>query len=98
MEYLLEMPRAKVLCHFEHMDMKRAKEVLGGHLCIMGNVPSSLLQIGTPDETREFCRGLIDVAGKGGGFIMAPASSIDEAKPENIKAMIDTCREYGVYR
>jgi hypothetical protein len=29
---------------------------------------------------------------------MAPRSAIDEVKPENLKAMIDFTREYGVYR
>jgi uroporphyrinogen-III decarboxylase len=67
-------------------------------MCIMGNVPSSILQTGSPDEVREYCRKLIDAVGKDGGFILSPRSSIDEAKPENIKAMIDFTKEYGVYR
>ncbi|MFC1874255.1 uroporphyrinogen decarboxylase family protein [Chloroflexota bacterium] len=97
LEYLLELPKGKVVCHFEHMDMARAKEVLGGHLCIMGNVPSSLLQVGSPQEVEEYCRNLIKVCGKGGGFILTNASSIDEAKAANIKAMVDSVKKYGVY-
>ena len=38
-----------------------------------------------------------DTAGKGGGFIMDAAVMLDEAKPENLKAMIDFTKEYGVY-
>ena len=91
---MLELPKGKVVCHFEHMDMKRAKEVLGNHCCIMGNVPSSLLQVASAGEVEEFCKNLIKVAGKGGGFIMSNASSIDDAKPENVKAMCDSVKKF----
>lgn len=97
LEYLLELPRGKVEGQFDQTDMVRAKQVLGNHLCIRGNVPSSILQVSTPQEVRDYCKRLIDVVGKGGGFIMSPGSSIDEAKPENIKAMCDFTRENGVY-
>ena len=74
--------------------MVRAKEVLGGHVCIMGNVPSSLLQIGSPQEVEDYCKNLIKVCGKGGGFILTNGSSIDEAKPANVKAMVDSVKKY----
>jgi uroporphyrinogen-III decarboxylase len=96
LEYFLELPRGKVVCHFEHTDMLLAKEILGNHLCIMGNVPSSLLQVGSPQDVEEYCGNLIKVCGKGGGFILTNASSIDEAKPANIKAMVDSVKKYSV--
>ena len=89
LEYLLELPKGKVLGHFDTTDIFKAKEILGNHLCIKGNVPSSLLQTGMPQEVKEYCQKLIGVVGEGGGFIMSPRSSIDEAKPENIKVMFD---------
>ena len=98
LEYFLELPRGKVLGYFDSSDIVKVKEILGNHLCIMGNVPCSLLQTGSAQNVKEYCKKLIDVVGKGGGFIMAPRSAIDEVKPENLKAMIDFTREYGVYR
>ena len=95
LEYLLELPKGKVVCHFEHTDMAKAKAVLGDHLCIMGNVPSSLLQIGSITEVEEYCKTLIEVCGKGGGFILTHGSTIDEAKPANVKAMVDSVKKYG---
>ncbi|MFC1920451.1 uroporphyrinogen decarboxylase family protein [Chloroflexota bacterium] len=95
-EYLLELPKGKVACHFEHMDMAKAKAILGDHMCIMGNVPSSILQVGSPQDVEDYCKNLIKVCGKGGGFILTNGSSIDEAKPENIKAMVDSAKKYGV--
>jgi hypothetical protein len=94
LEYLLELPKGKIVCHFDRTDMARAKEILKGHLCIMGNVPASLLQVGSPAEVEDCCKNLIKACGKGGGFILTPGGPIDEAKPENIKAMIDSVKKY----
>jgi hypothetical protein len=97
LEYLLEFPKGKMLVRLDTTDIFRAKEVLRDHLCIEGNVPSTLLQMGTVDEVKEHCKKLIDVVGKGGGFILAPRSSTDEVRPENLKAMIEFTQEYGKY-
>lgn len=95
LEYFLELPRGKVICWFQDTDMARAKEVLGGHICISGNVPGSLLQLGTPEQVDEYCKKLIKTCGKGGGFILAAGGGIDEAKPQNIKAMMDSVKKYS---
>ena len=97
LEHLLELPKAKVIAYFDQTDMFKAKEILGNHFCIRGNVPASLLQAGKPQDVKDYCKKLIDVVGKGGGFIMSPGSSLDQANPENIKTMIDFTKEYGVY-
>jgi len=96
-EYFLEFPRGKVLAHFDTTDIFRAKEILNGHVSIQGNVPSSLLGTGTVQEVKDYCKKLIDVVGKDGGYIMSPRSSVDEARPENLRTMIDFTKEYGVY-
>lgn len=97
LEHLLEFPKGKVLVRLDSTDIFRAKEILKDHLCIEGNVPSTLLQVGTVEDVKEHCKKLIDVVGKGGGFILAPRSSTDEVKPENLKAMIEFTKEYGRY-
>jgi len=97
-EYLLEFPRGKFVARFDTTDIFRAKEILKGHCCIEGNVPVSLLQMGTREEVIAYCKKLIDVVGKDGGYILSPRSSIDEVRPENLKAMIEFTKEYGVYR
>jgi uroporphyrinogen-III decarboxylase len=97
LEYLLEFPKGKMLARLDTTDIFRAKEVLRDHICIEGNVPSSLLQVGSVQDVKDHCKQLIDVVGKGGGFILAPRSSTDEVKPENMKAMIEFTQEYGKY-
>lgn len=63
--------------------------------CLMGDVPAPLLKLGMPDEVEAYCRNLISNAGKGGGLILSPGCSApDDAKFENVKAMIDTARNY----
>jgi hypothetical protein len=93
-----DIPKGKVIWHFDFTDMALAKEALKDVACIAGNVPISLLNTGTPDEVKKYCKTLIDVAGKGGGFIMTSGGVIDKARPENVRAMIEYTKEYGVYR
>lgn len=98
LEIIKDLPKGKVIWHFDQTDMTRAKEILGDYACIMGNIPSSLLVTGRPDDIKASCRKLIETAGKGGGYIMAPGAAADETKVENLKAMFEAAKEYGVYR
>ncbi len=94
-----EFPKGAVCWYFDQTDMAKAKKILGDRCCIMGNVPSSLLFTSTPNEVKEYCRNLIEVCGKGGGYILASGSAnIDRAKMENLRAMIEAAKEYGVYK
>ncbi|MFC1921419.1 uroporphyrinogen decarboxylase family protein [Chloroflexota bacterium] len=97
LEIIKDLPEGRTAWHFDFTDMAKAKEALGKTACIIGNVPLSLLNTATTDEVRQYCKQLIDVAGKGGGFILASGGVIDKAKPENIRTMIDFSKEYGVY-
>jgi hypothetical protein len=98
LEIIRDLPKGKVIWHFDQTDMARAKKILGDTACIMGNLPTSLLITGRPDDVKAYCRKLIETAGKGGGYILAPGATADESKVENLKAMLDTAKEYGVYR
>jgi hypothetical protein len=70
-----------------------------GIMLDMYRVPGALLCMGSPEEVEAYYKKLIDGAGKGGGCILDGIIGIpDEGKPENLRAMVDTTREYGVYR
>lgn len=98
LETIADIPAGKAIYHFERTDIFKAKEVLGDVVCLRGNVPSSLLNTGTPDEVTAYCRKLIEVVGKNGGFILDGAFGIpDEAPPENVKAMFRAVHEFGRY-
>jgi uroporphyrinogen-III decarboxylase len=97
LEIIKDMPRGKMIWYFEVIDMAKAKEVLGFNACIAGNLPVSVLCTGTPQDVREGCRKLIGACGRGGGYILAGSASIDKGNPENLRAMMEAAKEYGVY-
>jgi uroporphyrinogen-III decarboxylase len=98
LEDIRDLPKGKTIWMFDQTDMAKAKKIVGDTLCLFGNVSSSMLKLGTPDEVKAYCKKLIDTAGKGGGFIMGNGAFFDHAKPENIQAMIEFCKEYGIYK
>ena len=93
LENLREMPKGKcVLALDGATDIYKAKEILGDHMCIMGDVPAALLSLGTPGEVNEYCQRLINEIGPA-GFILSSGCDIPpNAKPENVKAMIDSVK------
>ncbi|MFP4082325.1 MAG: uroporphyrinogen decarboxylase family protein [Candidatus Aminicenantes bacterium] len=92
------LPRGKVLIDFEKTDMKKAKQVLGDKVCIYGNVPSSLLVYGTPEEVDAFCKKLIQDCAEGGGYILGTECETPwDAKRENVRAVIEAASKYGQY-
>jgi uroporphyrinogen-III decarboxylase len=95
--YLRHLPKGKCVCDLDGTtDIFKAKEVLGGHMCISGDVPASLLTLGRPHEVREYCRRLIDEVGRGGGFFLTTGCECPvDAKFENVRAMIDTAKTYA---
>jgi uroporphyrinogen-III decarboxylase len=97
LEVTRDIPKGKTLWMFDQTDMAKAKEIVGDTLCLLGNVPSAMLNLGTPQDVKDYCKKLIDTAGKDGGFIMANGAFFDHARPENVKAMVEFTKEYGVY-
>ncbi len=97
LEAMKDIPAGKVIYRFEATDMMKAKDVLRDRVCIRGNVPISLLATGTPDDVKAYCKNLIDYVGQDGGFMMDAAAHVTEARPENLRAMFDFTKEYGVY-
>jgi uroporphyrinogen-III decarboxylase len=97
LEIIKDVPQGTCIYHFETVDIQKAKKILGGHVCFRGSVPIRSLVLGTPQEVRDSCKELIDVLGDGGGFIMDAAMASEDVKPENMRAMIEFTKEYGVY-
>ena len=98
LKYLKELPKGSCFWIFDRTDMAAAKKLIGDTLCIGGNVPAGLLLTGTAEEVRAYCKNLIDVAGKNGGYIMSTGTGMDEGKADTLHAMIDFTKEYGVYK
>lgn len=98
LDIVKEIPKGWVLWRFDKTDMATAKKVMGDRCCISGNVPTSLLSTGTYEEVKKYCRNLIEVCAPGGGYILSAGASLEKAPPENLRAMMDAAKEYGVYK
>lgn len=100
LEYFLELPKnGRYILHLENTDIIKAKEILGDRMCLMGNVNSSLLSIGSPKEVDKYCKKIIEKCKEGGGFILGSGCEVaSDAKFENVQAMIDAGKKYGSYR
>jgi hypothetical protein len=99
LEIIRDVPAGKIVYAFESTDIFRAKKILGDMVCIRGNVPAALLCTGSPQDIKDYCKKLIDIVGRDGGFIMDGGTGVpDETPPQNVKAMAEFTREYGVYR
>ena len=87
---LADVPSGKVLYAFESTeDVIEAKKALNDVACVRGGVPISLLCTGSPDEVRAHCKKLIEDLGEDGGFILDASTGLDDAKPENVRAMFE---------
>ena len=98
LEFLAELPPAKVWSHFDVIDLGKAKEMIGDVMCFWGNVPAQTLISGSPEQTQDYVKKLIDTFGDNGGLIVDGAVGIPkEAKLENVIAMTEAVFEYGAY-
>ena len=99
LERLRELPAGRCIVQFDGpTDIFLAKQVIGDRMCIMGDVPADMFVLGSPTEVDEYCHRLIEEVGKGGGFIMGAGCEIPpNAKPENVRAMIESVVKYGYY-
>ena len=98
LKQITDTPPSGVVWYFDQTDMKEAKKVLGGICCVMGNVPTSVMLNGTPQQVKEACRKLIEDCAPGGGYILSGGAHVDSGDIENFKAMMDAAKEYGVYK
>jgi MtaA/CmuA family methyltransferase len=80
-------------------DAAKAKQTAGQRHVLCGNIdPSGVLAQGTVEQVREATRKLISVWKPGGRFILNSGCAIPSTTPpENLRAMIDTAKQYGAY-
>jgi hypothetical protein len=72
LKILRRLPSKAIIIQLDGLtDIFAAKQEIGDHICLFGDVPASKLVTGTPDEIDEYCHRLIEEVGRGGGFILA---------------------------
>jgi hypothetical protein len=89
-----EFPRAKCILALDgETDIFKAKELLDGHMAIMGDVPASMLYLATPDEVYEYSCKLMRELGPRGFILQSGCDIPANAKLENVKAMVTAAIE-----
>ena len=97
LETLRALPAGHCVVQFDgRTDIFLAKRVIGDRICIMGDVPATMLALGSVSEVDEYCHRLIEEVGCGGGFIMGAGCEIPpDAKPANVRAMLQSVLKHG---
>ena len=90
-----ELPAGSVIWLLDQTDMAAAKRALGGYACIAGNVPTGLLALASVQpRCEQYVTDLLNTCAKDGGFYLRNGAALDDAKPENLKAMLETGRNW----
>jgi hypothetical protein len=89
---IADLPTGMVAWMFDQTDMHKAKDILGGKACIIGNVPTSLMAAGTPEEVSAYCKDLVEYCGNDGGYILGNGAGVETTNDDNIRAMLDSVR------
>lgn len=90
LERFKELPPGKCILSLDgETDIRKAKEVLDGHMCIMGDVSAASLAFGTPDEVYEYSTGLIRDLGPEGFILHSGCDIPSNARLENVQAMVN---------
>jgi hypothetical protein len=98
LKWIAQLPERSIIYHVDRGDIFEVHRVLGEKFCISGGIPNDLLAFGTPDDVKAYCKKVIDGVAQDGGYIMdASAIMQDDTKIENVRAMTEFTREYGVY-
>lgn len=89
LERFKELPRGKGILAFDgETDIFKAKEILGDHMCIMGDVPASMLFLKQPEDIYAYCTRLIRQLGPQGFILQSGCDIPANARLENVQAMV----------
>jgi uroporphyrinogen-III decarboxylase len=99
LETILDLPRGWGIAYFEKTDVRKAKEVLKDHTCIMGGVPISLIVSSTPEKIDAYVKELLEDVKPGGGYILTTSVGVAprDTPLENIRALASAVEKYGKY-
>lgn len=98
LESFAQLPEQSIIYHVDQGDIFKASKILGNKFCLSGGIPNTLLAIGSPEKVRQYCKKVIEGVIQDGGYIMdASAIMQDDTQIENLQAMTDAAREFGVY-
>ena len=89
---------AQVLEVDHKADPVKAKDAARHKTCLLGNIDTGLMQYGKPDDIDKACKELIEIWKPDSGFILGPGCALGTTvQPDNIHALVESAKKYGVY-
>jgi MtaA/CmuA family methyltransferase len=77
---------------------RKIKDAARHRACLLGNIDTRLLALGSPAQVEDACRELIEIWKVDSGFILGPGCAMGEETPvENIHALVEAAKKFGVY-
>jgi uroporphyrinogen-III decarboxylase len=93
---LQELPARKCVLNPDGMtDVRKFKELVGDRMALLGDIPPSLLAVGTPDDVRNYVRDLVRDIGPTGLLLCPGCDAPINARPENMEAFVAAGHEFG---
>nr|WP_320133931.1 uroporphyrinogen decarboxylase family protein [uncultured Holophaga sp.] len=93
LDFFRSLPKGKCIFQADSTtDIFRLREALEGHMCIMGDVPATMLALGTPDEVHAYATRLVREIGPGGFILSSGCDVPPNAKVENVQALVAAAR------
>jgi len=91
-----KLPAKKCVLNPDGMtDIRKAKENLGDHMAVMGDMPAQLFATDTPDDVYKYIRDLIKDVGPTGLILCPGCDAPANTKPENMEAFVAASHEFG---
>ncbi|MGI6731806.1 MAG: uroporphyrinogen decarboxylase family protein [Anaerovoracaceae bacterium] len=96
LEYFTTLPKNKIIIELDgYTDIFKAKQILGNHSCILGDVPPTLFTLGSPDQVTSYCNALLSEFKNDGGFILGSGCTVPyNSKHENVKAFFEASSKF----
>jgi uroporphyrinogen-III decarboxylase len=96
--YFKDLPKGKCIMDLDGTtDIFNAKKILGGHMCLSGDISATLYSLGDPETVTDYCNQLIEGVGGDGGFILTSGCEMPmDAKIENVQAMVNASKAHQV--
>jgi len=93
LDFFRTLPKGKCIFQADSTtNIFKLKEALGDHMCIMGDVPATMLALGTPDEVHAYATRLIREIGPSGYILSSGCDVPPNAKVENVQALVDAAK------
>lgn len=97
MKYFREFPKGSVILGLDgRTDIFKAKEIIGDHCCIMGDVSATLMSFGTPEQVEDYCRKLIYEVGPEGFILTTGCDAPYNARLENMQALYNAPNKFPI--